>query len=44
MAVISFSPPETVFEKLFVTGEADIVAELYTRNKTEAPEAPSCIR
>ena len=24
MAVISFSPPETVFEKLFVTGEADI--------------------
>ena len=26
MAVISFSPPETVFEKLFVTGEADIVA------------------
>ena len=39
MAVISFSPPETVFEKLFVTGEADIVAELYTRNKSEAPEA-----
>ena len=39
MAVISFSPPETVFEKLFVTGEADIVAELHTRNKSEAPEA-----
>lgn len=38
-AVVSFSPPETVFEKLFVTGEADIVAELYTRNKAEAPEA-----
>ena len=38
MAVIS-SPPETVFEKLFVTGEADIVAELHTRNKSEAPEA-----
>lgn len=37
MAVISFSPPETVFEKLFVTGEADIVAELHTRNKSEAP-------
>ena len=35
MAVISFSPPETVFEKLFVTG----VAELHTRNKSEAPEA-----
>lgn len=38
-AVLSFSPPVTVFEKLFVTGEADIVAELYSRNKTEAPDA-----
>ena len=32
-AVLSFIPPETVFEKLFVTGEPDIVAELYARNK-----------
>ncbi|MDR0745698.1 MAG: efflux RND transporter permease subunit [Mediterranea sp.] len=38
-AVISFSPPETFFEKLFVTGEADIVAELYARNKENAPPA-----
>lgn len=38
-AVITFSPPETVFEKLFVTGEADIVAEFYARNKAEAPDA-----
>ena len=38
-AVVSFSPPETVFEKLFVTGEADIVAELYARNKEKAPVA-----
>ncbi len=38
LAVVSFSPPETVFEKLFVTGEADIVAELYARNKEKAPE------
>ena len=38
-AVISFSPPETVFEKLFVTGEADVVAELYARNKERTPEA-----
>lgn len=37
-AVFSFAPPETVFEKLFVTGEADIVAELYTRNRAESPE------
>ena len=33
LATVSFSPPETVFEKLFVTGEADVVAELYARNK-----------
>ena len=39
MAVISFSPPETVFEKLFVTGEADVVAELYSRNKEKVPTA-----
>mgnify|MGYP004721230377 FL=1 len=38
-SVISFSPPETVFEKLFVTGEPDVVAEFYTRNKAEAPKA-----
>lgn len=38
-AVVSFAPPVTVFEKLFVTGEADIVAELYSRNKTEIPDA-----
>lgn len=39
LSVISFSPPETVFEKLFVTGEPDIVAEFYARNKAQAPEA-----
>lgn len=38
-AVVSFSPPETVFEKLFVTGEADVVAELYARNKEKSPVA-----
>lgn len=38
-AVISFSPPETVFEKLFVTGEPDVVAELYARDKDRAPGA-----
>jgi multidrug efflux pump subunit AcrB len=36
-AVFSFAPPETVFEKLFVTGEPDIIAELYARNKAESP-------
>ena len=39
LATVSFSPPETVFEKLFVTGEADVVAELYARNKEKAPAA-----
>ncbi len=39
MAIFSFSPPETVFEKIFVTGEADIVAEFYPRNKELAPDA-----
>lgn len=39
LSVISFSPPETVFEKLFVTGEPDVVAEFYARNKAEAPKA-----
>lgn len=38
-AAISFSPPETVFEKLFDTGEADVVAELYARNKEKSPTA-----
>ena len=35
-AVVSFSPPVTVFEKLFVTGEADLVAELYRRDQATA--------
>jgi multidrug efflux pump subunit AcrB len=43
LAVFSFAPPETVFEKLFVTGEADIVAELSPRNKSESP-SPETIR
>jgi multidrug efflux pump subunit AcrB len=39
LAVVSFSPPETFFEKLFDTGEADVVAELYARNKGTVPNA-----
>lgn len=38
LAVLTFSPPETVFEKLFVTGEADVVAELYVTNKGIEPQ------
>lgn len=40
-AAVSFSPPETFFEKLFKTGEADIIAELYSKNKTVIPEVGS---
>ena len=38
MAVLTFSPPETIFEKLFVTGEADIVAQLNPENRSQAPD------
>ena len=38
LAVVTFSPPETIFEKLFVTGEADVVAELHAENRTQAPD------
>lgn len=34
-AIVSFAPPPTVFEKIFVTGEPDLLLELYARN----PEA-----
>ncbi|MDR1224177.1 MAG: efflux RND transporter permease subunit [Tannerella sp.] len=39
VAVASFAPPETVFEKIFVTGESDLVTELYYRNRQSIPEA-----
>ena len=37
-AVVTFYPPETVFEKLFDTAEADFTVEFYARNKGEAPQ------
>ena len=40
-AAVTFQPPETVFEKLFVTSEADVVAELSPRNKSRAPSPES---
>ena len=39
LAVVTFSPPETIFEKLFTTGEADVVAELHADNRTQVPDA-----
>lgn len=38
-AIISFSPVNTIFEKIFSTGSPDLVVEFYTRNRTEAPDA-----
>ena len=40
-AVTKFSPPETIFEKVFVTGESELVTELYPRNRANAPDATS---
>lgn len=42
-AVITFSPPENVFEKIFDTGEAELIAELYLQNKELIPD-PASIR
>ncbi|WP_106830269.1 efflux RND transporter permease subunit [Parabacteroides pacaensis] len=39
LAVVSFAPPVTIFEKLFVTGEADVVVQLAPRNKAQSPDA-----
>jgi len=36
-AICTFTPPTTVFEKIFVTSEAEIVAELYSPNKGVTP-------
>lgn len=38
-AVITFSPPENIFEKIFDTSEADVVAQLYPANREEVPDA-----
>ena len=32
-AIVKFSPPGTIFEKLFVTAEPDVVAQLYVRDR-----------
>lgn len=37
-ASVTFSPPVTIFEKLFVTGEPDLVAQLRVSDRTSTPE------
>jgi multidrug efflux pump subunit AcrB len=39
LAVTSFAPPETIFEKIFVTGEHALVSELYPGNREQTPDA-----
>ncbi len=41
MAIVSVSPPETVFEKIFTTADPDLVVELYPRNGTQTPGVDS---
>jgi multidrug efflux pump subunit AcrB len=42
-AVVTFSPPENIFEKIFDTGEAEVVVQLYPKNREEIPD-PADIR
>lgn len=38
-ASVTFSPPVTIFEKLFVTGNPDVVARLQVADRTSTPQA-----
>jgi multidrug efflux pump subunit AcrB len=38
LAIISFAPPGTVFEKIFATGEPDLTIEYYNRIRHREPE------
>ena len=39
LALISFAPPGTVFEKIFSTGEPDLTIEYYNKNRSFEPNA-----
>ena len=39
LALLSFAPPESVFEKIFDTDEPEIITELYVSNRQDMPEA-----
>ena len=43
LAVLSFSPPETIFEKLFVTGEPEVVAQLHN-NRSQSPDPANLLQ
>lgn len=42
-ALITFSPVGTIFEKIFTTGEADLVVEYYTTDKTRNIDAETIL-
>lgn len=42
-AVVTFSPPENIFEKIFDTGEAEVIVQLYPKNREDVPD-PVAIR
>jgi len=42
-ALISFSPVGTIFEKIFTTGEAELVVEYYTKDKTKKIDAETIL-
>ncbi|MDR1897407.1 MAG: efflux RND transporter permease subunit [Prevotellaceae bacterium] len=37
--LVTFSPAGTIFEKIFDTGESDLIVEYYSRNKAKAMDA-----
>ncbi len=37
-AIVNFAPMGTVFEKIFSTGDPDLVVEYYTKDKAKAPD------
>ena len=39
MSGVTFTPPENVFEKIFDTSEAELVAQLYPSNREDVPNA-----
>ncbi len=38
-AILSFSPPQSFFEQLFTTGDADLIARLHSNRRSQAPDA-----
>lgn len=43
-ATVTFAPPETLFERLFRTGEAEVTLEVQPKEKDTAPEAAALRR